>query len=200
MASEIDICNLALARLGEEATLASIDPPEGSAHADHCARFYPIARDALLEMRTWSFATTRVYLAPRAIATWEWSYAYARPTNCVRALAVLPATAASTDVTQPFVQASADGTSVILTNQENATLRFTELITDTTRFSPLFVNALSILLASKLAGPILKGSAGQNESKAQMQAFMAFLAMASTSDANQQSVQPTHSAPWMAGR
>lgn len=29
MASEIDICNLALARLGDEANVASIQPPEG---------------------------------------------------------------------------------------------------------------------------------------------------------------------------
>lgn len=50
MASEVDICNLALARLGDNATVASIDPPEGSAQAEHCARFYAIARDSLLEM------------------------------------------------------------------------------------------------------------------------------------------------------
>ncbi|MGL4265204.1 MAG: hypothetical protein ACRCTX_26570 [Afipia sp.] len=200
MASEVDICNLALARLGEDATLASIDPPEGSAHADHCARFYPIARDALLEMRTWSFATTRVTLAALTIDTWEWQYAYARPTNCVRALAVLPKTAISTDVTQPFAQGFADSGSVILTNQEDATLRYTARVTDTTHFPPLFVDALSILLASHLAGPILKGSAGQNESKAQMQVFMAFLGMSSTSDANQQHAQPAHVAPWMAAR
>ena len=45
MATEVDICNLALAHLGDDATIASIKPPEGSAQAEKSARFYPIARD-----------------------------------------------------------------------------------------------------------------------------------------------------------
>ena len=50
MASVVDICNQALSHLGDSATVASIDPPEGSAQAEHCARFYPAALAALLEM------------------------------------------------------------------------------------------------------------------------------------------------------
>ena len=46
MASVADICNMALGHLGDSATVASIDPPEGSAQAEHCARFYPMVRDA----------------------------------------------------------------------------------------------------------------------------------------------------------
>ena len=34
MASEIDICNLALSHLGDTATIASLDPPEGSVAGD----------------------------------------------------------------------------------------------------------------------------------------------------------------------
>ena len=63
MASEVDICNLALAHLGDSATVASINPPEGSAQAEMCQRFYPIARDSLLEMHNWGFATRRKALA-----------------------------------------------------------------------------------------------------------------------------------------
>ena len=33
MASEVDICNLALAHLGDAATVSSINPPEGSIQA-----------------------------------------------------------------------------------------------------------------------------------------------------------------------
>ena len=59
MATEVDICNLALAHLGDDATIASIKPPEGSAQAEKAARFYPIARDTLLDMHTWNFAMKR---------------------------------------------------------------------------------------------------------------------------------------------
>ena len=36
MASDVQICNIALAHLGDTATVASINPPEGSAQAEHC--------------------------------------------------------------------------------------------------------------------------------------------------------------------
>ena len=48
MSSVVDICNIALSRLGDRATVTSIDPPEGSAQADHCRRFYPIALKTIL--------------------------------------------------------------------------------------------------------------------------------------------------------
>jgi hypothetical protein len=58
---------------------------------------------------------------------------------------------------QPYaVETQADGTQIIYTNQEDATLRYSALITDTTQFSPLFVASLSYLLASYLAGPTIK--------------------------------------------
>ena len=70
MASVVDICNLALGHLGDPATVSSIDPPEGSAQAQHCARFYPIARDSLLEMHSWNFSTYREALAHLQPAEW----------------------------------------------------------------------------------------------------------------------------------
>ena len=100
MASEVDICNLALARLGDNATVASIDPPEGSAQAEHCARFYAIARDSLLEMHAWKFATRRVQLAKLTVPSWDWSFAYAEPTGALKLLGVLSATASNDDETQ----------------------------------------------------------------------------------------------------
>ena len=75
MASTVDICNLALAHLGDTATVASIDPPEGSAQSEHCARFYPIARDSLLEMHAWNFSMRRINLAQLTNSWPEWQYA-----------------------------------------------------------------------------------------------------------------------------
>ena len=89
MASEVDICNLALGHLGDAATVSSLNPPEGSAQAEHCARFYPIARDSLLELHAWNFSTTRVALASLGSDWPEWQYCYACPTDAVNLLAVL---------------------------------------------------------------------------------------------------------------
>lgn len=216
MASEIDICNLALGHLGDVATIASIDPPEGSAQAEHCARFYPIARDALLEMHAWSFATKRVQLAQLGSGWPEWDYSYAQPSDALVMIAVLPPS--STDdystvatgvqisaggsyVPQPFsCEINADGADVIYTDQAEAVLRYTALVTDTTKFSPLFIVALSWQLASMLAGPILKGDAGASEAKRCAAMAQAYLAKAKESDAGQRRINLQHNVGWIAGR
>lgn len=222
MASEVDICNLALANLGDVATVSSINPPEGSAQAEHCQRFYPIARDSLLEMHPWGFATKRTTLALLGSSWPEWKYCYAQPSDMLNALAVLSDTAAndySVPIPQPYSNIATvnagqgfytpqpfscetldDGTEVIYTDVENATLRYTARVEDSTKFSPLFVEALSWLLASKLAGPILKGDAGAAMAKNCMQSFLVTYSKATVSDANQRRTNIQQSVNWMANR
>jgi hypothetical protein len=220
MASEVDIANLALAHLGDTATVSSIDPPDGSAQAEHCARFYPFARNSLLEMATWGFATKRVALA-LLTNTWnQWQFAYAVPAGLISTIAVLSSEATDdysappaalvncqTDLLgtlytpQPFtVETIADGSQIILTNVENAILRYTYTVEDTTQFSPLFTLALSWLLASFLAGPLIKGETGAAEAKRCLAAFQAFKAEAVMSDANDRSITPQQATPWIVRR
>ncbi len=217
MASEIDIANLALARLGDTANVSSFDPPEGSAQAEKCARFYPIARDSLLELHNWNFATKRETLALLGEGDWAmWAYTYALPADYLKALAVLDPEA-SDDVTatvppyqvgtslyspQPFVIETDPLTDVpiLLTNQQDALLRFTARVTDTSRFSPLFTDTLGWYLASYLAGPVIKGDTGMKVAQQMMQIAMGMLGKAAVSDANTRLVQPTPTAPWIAGR
>lgn len=191
MASALDICNLALAHLGDSANVSSIDPPEGSAQAEHCARFYPVARDSLLEMHNWSFATRRTQPALLAedIDT-AWSYAYAAPTGLVKPIAVVTPGALDTADSEPYaMEALATGVVVIYTNVENAVLRYVARVTDTTKYSPLFVDALSWLLASYLAGPIIKGDSGVSAGRAAFQTFTGQFQRAASSDANMQNVR-----------
>lgn len=201
MASAVDIVNLALSHLGEDATVSSIDPPEGSAEAEHAATFYPMARDAMLEMHEWRFATKRVLLALTASDTFEWAYAYALPSGMLRALAVLPETSSAESDSEDFdQQLDASGVQIILTNCEDASLKYTARVTDPTRFPPLFVEALSWLLAAHLAGPLIKGQQGREVAKGCMQMFAAILSQAKVSDANQRKVQPEHTPAWIGGR
>lgn len=204
MPSAITICNLALAGLGDEATISSIDPPEGSAQAEHAARWYPVALDALLEAHPggWSFATTRT---PLALLTEEpvsgWEYAYARPADCVRCLSVHSPDATDDNDPQAYtLEAAADGTVVLYTNQEDAVLRYTRRVTDTNKFTPLFSDALMLLLRSYLAGPVIKGDAGLKAAKTWLDVYGRRVAEARQSDAGQQRVTPKHSPSWMAGR
>ena len=198
MSSVIDICNLALSHLGDTATVASIDPPEGSAQAEHCARFYPVARDALLEIFHWGFATRRATLALLDTPTFDWQFAYAKPADALKLLAVLPAGASSDDEGVEYdVESDSSGASLILTDAENVSLRYVAFVTDPTKFPPLFVMALSWQLASMLAGPILKGETGAAEAKRCAGLAQAYLSQAAQSDANQRKVRPVHNVPWM---
>ena len=201
MASEVDIANLALARLGDVASIASISPPEGSAQAEHCARFYPIARDSMLELHDWKFATRRAALAQLSTTSWNWAYAYGVPANTIRVLSVLPAESSPDDEGVDFdLENQADGTPMVLSNLPYATIRYTTRVTDTTKFPPLFTDALAWLLASHLAGPVIKGDAGTAEAKRAMQMFQVMFQQAIASDANQRQHDPVHTPDWMEAR
>lgn len=225
MASEVDICNLALGNLGDRATVASIDPPEGSAQAEHCARFYPIARDSLLEMHQWGFATKQVALAEFATPVVGWDHSYAQPSDLLKPIEILtsstlgsPSTFSQSigGVVSPCIneweawnlnrqvdfslEADSSGARIIYTNQASAWMRYIARVDDTMKFTPLFVEALSWKLASMLAGPIIKGDAGAAESKRCMQMMQSVLGEARRTDSQGHKVKPHHAVGWMAGR
>ena len=198
MTSEVDICNLALASLGDTATVTSINPPEGSAQANHCARFYPVARDALLEWPgvQWNFATTTARLARFEEQDGQACFAYALPVDFIRALDLTGPDGGHA----PFSVGLAGAARAILTKHEQACLVYVCRIEDTLMFPPLFVNALAHLLASMLAGPLIKGSEGEQTSKRCLAAMQQFLSVAVLSDAQQRRVETPWEAAWIRAR
>lgn len=176
MASDIDICNLALGHLGENANVSSIVTPD-TVHAEYCQRFYPIARDAVISLIEPRFAIKRVNLAALSLVDPDeqpdtWTYAYSYP-NGLRVLSVgLPeATITDADHQDWDAEALHNGTLVIYTNTEQATARVLNRITDTTKYGPLLVEAIARRLASYLAGPIIKGMEGMKVAAAHMKMF-----------------------------
>jgi len=157
VASEVDICNVALSHIAQEGVVASINPPDGSAEAGHCKRFYPIARGVVLESHDWGFATVRASIAELDNPLDSWAFCYAWPSDCLRPLRVLLPEATSDGIGETFItEALSDGTKVIYTNVEDATLVYTRLVTDTGKYSALFTDCVAWLLAHYLAGPITK--------------------------------------------
>lgn len=207
MSSEVDICNLALSHLGDDGAVTAINPPDGTVQAAKCAVFYPIARGVVLERHPFRFNTRRAVLAvsPTTPPT-GWDYAYTLPSDCVRPLAVISPTALPdfeqdggvvsgivTDTTnaQDFVcESVAGGEQVIYTNVETATLLYAVLVTDTTKYTVECVAAIARLLASYLAGVLIKGKAGIAVSDAQRKLFEAEFGMAATRDANARQTNP----------
>lgn len=202
MASLVDICNLALSRLGDEAGVNSIDPPDGSVQAAHCSRFLPMVRDSLLQAHAWSFALRREPLTAVAMPTGVngWQYAYAVPNQCLHLLAVqLPdaeddfIAALGTDDplrsgpgSPPFLLETADdGSPVIFSDVQGAVARFLRRVEDPSRWPPLFVEALTWRLAATVAGPLLKGETGMQQAIRCEQMALTVLTAAQAKDANQ---------------
>lgn len=198
MASVVQICNMALSHIGSEARVSSISPPDGSVEAGHCATFYDLARTELLEPGNWAFSLARAALAQTVNPSTAWAYAYAKPADCERALRVLRPGAAATVFAQdlqryPHVD-DRDGApfdtegELILSNEPDAVLVYVRDTTDTTRFPASYTSALSYLLASYLAGPIIKGNEGTKIGDAMRERAMNTANLSATASANASSV------------
>lgn len=166
--SEVDICNLALTNIGDKATVTSINPSDGSHQADLCARYYPLARDLLLERHRWDFTIRHVSpVALTASGRTDWAYAFKLPSNFTGVISVLPKDSTDDQITQgtaspqPFaIESNASLDRVLYTNEPEVILRYQAKITDSTKFSQMFVHAVSWQLASMLAGALIKGDDG----------------------------------------
>jgi hypothetical protein len=211
MASVIDICNLALAHIGDRANVTSIDPPEGSAQAEHCARFYPMARDVLLNMHPWSFATKRAVLADisaTVIPPAKWQYSYTAPGDFMKILGVYDPNAMYDENKAEYefeLGSDSSGTRVIYANPEDAVVRYVAYVTDAARFPPIFTEGLAWLLASYLAGPVIKGTEGMKVSGEALKMALSYVERARVEDANQRNRASVrrdtrHSPSWIANR
>jgi len=201
MSTAVDICNLALSNLGDEANVAAIDPPDGSVQASHCARYYPIVRDAVLALG-WSFNLRRGMLAQHDEAPeFGWQYAYPLPADALSVLSVHSAGSSNDNDPREFVtETASDGTVVVMTNEADALVRYTVRITDTQKFPPLVVVSMGWLLASYLAGPIIKGESGRKAAKDSMAEYLLWIGKAGVADARQVRIRPEHMPEWVAAR
>ena len=202
MASEVDVCNLALARLGDAALVSSISPPDGSAQAGHCAAFYPMVRDYLLERYAWSFSLTRAALVQlSATPPSGWLYYYAYPAKVMNLLAIYLQNAPDDSSPCTFDQeVLPDGTPAILCNVNGVVAKYTLFVTNTTLWSPLFIDSLSYHLAAALAGPIIKGPEGVAISRQMFALGESAFGKATVSDASQRRIKTTHIPPWVGAR
>ena len=197
MASVVDLCNIALAHLGDEALVSSIDPPEGSTQADHCARFYPVARDMLLASYPWGFATVQRGLTRLAEVSPNWRYTYVQPADLLRLITI---TEDETEVERFERALDTAGQQVIHCDAERPVAKYTRLITDTSLFSPLFSQALTWQLASLLAGPVMTGSSGAQQAQRCAALAQEFVERAKAFDAAQMRRSTPFEPSWLKAR
>ena len=186
MATKVDICNLSLAVLGDTATVSSIDPPEGSAQADHCARFYGMTVNEVLSQHNWSFALKRVQLSElvAAVEGDEDAHQYALPPDCLRVVRLF-----SSEKGDRYVQYDIEmffGQRVVVTDAQDPWILYVSSQVDESAFPPLFTTCVVHRLASWLAGPLVTSSSGTEMALKQYELYSLFLNRAIHADAVQQ--------------
>lgn len=180
-ASDEAICSLALGHLGDPGTVSDVTTTPTSKQEIICNRWYDTARQRVLLSKTvrWDFAKRYALLVIHdstdddADLIGEWCFAYNAPSDFLQILAIVPEgapkfRAAENIMSEDFeLYTEADDTTLILTNlgsgddaDSEAYALYIENVTDTTRFSDEFTYALSYLLASLIAGPLIGGQKG----------------------------------------
>lgn len=173
MASQLEIYNLALGRIGSDKSVASIG--ENSKESRLCNRFYTQCRDEVLESSAFPFAVKVVALASVApnLQLNGWGYQFARPADALRILEVGPLDGAGASIgywtachgpweawkregMMAYRLALADdgNTAVILANSPQTYATYVAQITNASVFTPLMVSVLADRLAMELAMPL----------------------------------------------
>lgn len=166
MSSVVDICNIALFRIGNSMRIDDIT--ENSKPAEACNQFYDNCRDFVLrDACNWGFATAFVKLAEVVTnPDPEYPHAYALPTDCMRVRRIVsPARVAaggfpSQGMPQvsdtPYRIINGGSQRLISTVVAEATLEYTVKVENSEMFDPVFVSALAWRLASQIAAPLAK--------------------------------------------
>lgn len=162
MATPVDICNAALSILGNPGDIVSISPVEGGRFAERCAREYPICRNTVLESYDWSFASRRTSLSLLYKDYHGWGFAYAKPADAVSITSIIEEGDRYYENPNDFILETDPntGNELILTDVEKAYCRYQFYCSNSNRYTEKFCQAVTLLLATRLAGDIIKGTSG----------------------------------------
>ncbi len=170
--TKIQIYNKAMAHIGHRQTIQS--ETEQSVERVILDRFYDSARTTTLEDFDWPFARTYLQLSDLGTPPSWWAYRYAYPADCIIPRFIVdPSSRSGTEVIAFEIAEypQTGGVQCVLTDEATATLAYTLDVTDTSRFSGGYTNALSYKLAMDAAIPI--GRDGRLQSALQQQYLFA---------------------------
>jgi hypothetical protein len=150
-----DICNLALGRIKQK-QITTLNPP-GSEIAKICLKYYDDARREVLRSHPWGFAIKRISLASLATdPDFEFEKQYKLPNDFIRLVAVYGVDPTEMSFGTTWIREDEFNYSIedgkILCNEASPLkIKYIYDNENVARYDPLFVTALSLLLASKMA-------------------------------------------------
>ena len=159
MTSTVDICNLALTRLGHKMITSLVENTKAS---ELCTLHYPMTRDAVLRAHPWNFAISRATLAlSSTIPNHEFAYRHALPSDCLKVIRTNWEADGSAGAavygfpgimggTWDIMEYRLEGR-FIASNETTVKIEYVARIEDPTQFDTLFTDMLAQRLAAELS-------------------------------------------------
>ena len=168
--SEVQICNMALTKIGVDRIISLDDAVK---QAELCKESYPVIRDEFLGSHPWNFAITRTSLAAESTApSWGFARQFPLPTDCLRVLEVY------TDLDW-----HREGNK-LLCDETVLYIKYIKKETDVSKYNPTFSEALSCHLAAHLCYSLVQSTTLRdqllNEAKSKSQTARSFDAQEGT--------------------
>jgi hypothetical protein len=150
--TQASICNVALAHIGEQ-SIAGITDDNPRANALH-VMYEPTLRE-VLAAAPWKFATKRVDIAPSLVPPgFGWRYAFNLPSDFIDLVQFN-----NEEVWKSVSEFYDVENGQLITDADNARIKYVYFQEDTSRYHPLFAAALSRLLAARIASTVRKDGA-----------------------------------------
>jgi hypothetical protein len=157
-ASVVDICNIALSRVGVKERINTLDAPARSEEQRLFMLFYERVLHRTLGQYPWYFATKRATLVLlETDPTTEWHYRYAVPSDMERPQYIEGGrrNQPTEELVKWQLEGSDDGsTRTLLTDQASPVLVYTSRSASTVIYPEYFTNLLAWNLASEIAMPL----------------------------------------------
>lgn len=192
--SSVQIGNLALGKIGTDTTIESLT--ENSSEAKTINLWFDLARQEVLSGFAWGFATERLTLATHTDdPSAEWTFRYQYPVRSLAFRFIAPVI--KTDDPIPFSIELSSGTKSILTDATEAIGAYTIDVTDTSLYTPWFIETFTTLLSSHIALAVT----GQPELALSLgEAARVMMIRASALDATEKAEDPARNADHIRGR
>jgi hypothetical protein len=158
MASEVDICNLALQRLGAKSISALT---EDSTAGRECNRVYDHARNSELRAHPWSFARARAELAASTTdPVFGYAKAYPLPADFIR---LLPARNVADNTTvlggiDPNIDWQIESGEILTDDTAPLQIVYLKKVTDPNEFDDMFTDLLVARIAMDIAEKITQSN------------------------------------------
>jgi hypothetical protein len=175
MASEAEICNLALMKYGDK-LISSLDDDTKEGRA--CKVLYPLMRDEMLYAHPWNFAMRRVDITGSLTTApvFGYEFAYQLPPKCLRVWELFDPAFETTSsriwisegqldktVVLPEDLWEIEGQLLLTDREEDVWIRYIIQVTETGFFNPAFVNCVATRMAAELAVKLAKSKSQRAE-------------------------------------